>query len=201
MLVGVSAAAAATILGLVLGLVAGYFGGWTDALLSRFTDTVLTVPSLIVLIAIAAFVGPNLVLLIVLIALFEWPSAFRIVRGETLSLKEQDFVLAVKGLGAGPARILRKHLMPAVVGPLTIIGTLLVVSAIMTEATLSFLGLGVPEPTASWGNMLNSAQSLTILQTMPWLWAPPGAAIAITSMAVNFVGDGLRDAFDPRTSR
>ncbi|WP_433607999.1 ABC transporter permease [Dactylosporangium sp. CA-139114] len=201
LLVGLSSALVATLIGLVLGAVAGYFGGWVDGVLSRFADVVLAFPSLIVIIVVAAFVGPSLPTLILSIGLFGWPTPFRIVRGLTLSLREQDALVAVAGLGAGPLRILRRHVVPVVVAPLTVVATLAVAQAILLEATVSFLGLGVPPPTASWGNMLNDAQSLTILETMPWLWLPPGIAIALTILAVNFIGDGLRDAADPRRGR
>ncbi|MFF5234842.1 ABC transporter permease [Dactylosporangium sp. NPDC000521] len=201
LLVGLSSALVATIIGLTLGAVAGYFGRWVDGILSRFADVVLAFPSLIVIIVVAAFVGPSLPMLVLSIGLFGWPTPFRIVRGLTLSLREQDSLVAVAGLGAGPARILRRHVVPVVIAPLTVVATLAVAQAILLEATVSFLGLGVPPPTASWGNMLNDAQSLTILETMPWLWLPPGIAIALTVLAVNFVGDGLRDAADPRRGR
>lgn len=201
LLVGLSAALLATVIGLVLGAVAGYFGRWVDALISRIADVVLSFPTLIIIIVIVAFIGPSLTTLIVGIGLFGWPIGFRIVRGLTLSLREQDSIQAVTGLGARPGRILRKHVVPSVVAPLTVVATLEVAQAILLEAALSFLGLGVPPPTASWGNMLNDAQSLTILETMPWLWLPPGIAIAVTVLAVNFVGDGLRDAVDPRSTR
>lgn len=201
LLVGLSAAALATVIGLVLGAVAGYFGGAVDGFISRVADVVLSFPTLIVIIVIVAFVGPSLPTLILGIGLFGWPIGFRIVRGLTLSLREQDSIQAVTGLGARPIRILVKHVVPAVVAPLTVVATLEVAQAILLEAALSFLGLGVPPPTASWGNMLNDAQSLTILESMPWLWLPPGIAIAVTVLAVNFVGDGLRDAVDPRSTR
>lgn len=198
LLVGLSAALIATTIGLVLGATAGYFGRWVDVVLSRFADVVLSFPTLIIVIVVVAFVGPSLPTLILGIGLFGWPTPFRIVRGLTLSLREQDSIQAVSGLGARSARILRKHVVPSVVAPLTVVATLEVAQAILLEAALSFLGLGVPPPTASWGNMLNEAQSLTILESMPWLWLPPGIAIAVTVLAVNFVGDGLRDAADPR---
>lgn len=201
LLIGLTVALAATLIGLVLGSIAGFFGGWVDAILSRIADVLLSFPTLIVVIIIVAFVGPSITTMILAVGLFEWPTAFRIVRGLTLSLREQDSIRAVRGLGAGTVRILIKHVMPAVFAPLTVVATLLVAQAILLEAGLSFLGLGVPPPTASWGNMLNEAQSFTVLQQMPWLWIPAGAAIAITVLAVNFIGDGLRDALDPRSSR
>lgn len=201
LMVGLTAALTATFIGLMLGALAGYFGGWVDAIISRVTDAVLSFPTLIVVIIVVAFVGPSLTTLILAIGLFDWPTACRITRGLTLSLRNQDAIQAVSGLGAGALRILRKHVLPSVVAPLTVVATVLVAQAILLEAALSFLGLGVPPPTASWGNMLNEAQSLSILESMPWLWLPPGLAIAVTVLAVNFVGDGLRDAADPRGSR
>jgi peptide/nickel transport system permease protein len=201
LLVGLTVALTATVIGLVLGAIAGFFGGWVDAVLSRVTDVVLSFPTLIVVIIIVAFTGPSITTLILAVGLFEWPTAFRIVRGLVLSLRDQDSIRAVRGLGAGTARILVKHVVPAVVAPLTVVATILVAQAILLEAGLSFLGLGVPPPTASWGNMLNEAQSFTVLQSMPWLWIPAGCAIAVTVLAVNFIGDGLRDASDPRSSR
>lgn len=201
LLVGLSVALIATTIGLTLGAIAGYFGGWVDGLISRIADVVLSFPTLIIVIVVVAFVGPSLQTLILAIGLFNWPVAFRIVRGLTLSLREQDSIQGVTGLGARPVRILRKHIVPSVIAPLTVVATLEVAQAILLEAALSFLGLGVPPPTASWGNMLNEAQSLTILESMPWLWLPPGIAIALTVLAVNFVGDGLRDAADPRAAR
>ena len=201
LLVGLTVAVCATAIGLVLGAMAGYFGGWVDAVIGRVTDVVLSFPTLIVVISVVAFVGPSLTTLIVAIALCEWPTACRIVRGLTLSLRQRDSVLAAITLGAGPWHILRRHVAVEVIAPLTVVATILVAQAITLEAALSFLGLGVPPPTASWGNMLNAASSLTALQSMPWLWLPPGIAIAVTILSVYFIGDGLRDAFDPRQSR
>jgi peptide/nickel transport system permease protein len=201
LLVGLTVAVCATAIGLVLGAMAGYFGGWVDAVIGRITDVVLSFPTLIVVISVVAFVGPSLTTLIVAIALCEWPTACRIVRGLTLSLRQRDSVLAAIALGAGPWHILRKHIAVEVIAPLTVVATILVAQAITLEAALSFLGLGVPPPTSSWGNMLNAASSLTALQSMPWLWLPPGVAIAVTILSINFIGDGLRDAFDPRQSR
>ncbi|QYM64079.1 oligopeptide ABC transporter permease [Microbacterium sp. Se5.02b] len=201
LLVGLTVALTATVIGLVLGAIAGFFGGWVDSVLSRITDVVLSFPTLIVVIIIVAFTGPSITTMILAVGLFEWPTAFRIVRGLVLSLRDQDSIRAVRGLGASTAHILVRHVIPSVIAPLTVVATILVAQAILLEAGLSFLGLGVPPPTASWGNMLNEAQSFTVLQSMPWLWIPAGCAIAITVLAVNFIGDGLRDASDPRSHR
>lgn len=196
--VGLIAALVSTGIGLVLGSIAGNYGGWADAVVMRATDVVMSFPALIVIITVVALIGPSMLTIILGIGLFGWPTACRIVRGLALSLREQDFVVAARALGAAESRIITRHLIPSVLSPLTVTATFAVAQAILTEAALSFLGLGVRPPQPSWGNMLNEAQSLTILESMPWLWLPPGIAIAITVLAINFVGDGLRDALDPR---
>jgi len=196
--VGLAAAFLSTSIGLILGSLAGTYGGWVDTLIMRMTDVVLSFPALVVIITIVALVGPSRETVILGIGLFYWPTACRIVRGLALSLREQDFFTAARALGASTSRVITRHMMPSVLSPLTVTGTFAVAQAILLEAALSFLGLGVRPPQPSWGNMLNEAQSLTILESMPWLWLPPGLAIAITVLAINFIGDGLRDALDPR---
>ncbi len=198
MTVGLVAVLIAGIIGTLIGIQAGYFGGWVDNLLMRFTEVVMTFPVLFGVIVLVALVGPNLFNVILVIGVLGWPGLARLVRGQVLSLREMDYVTAARAVGANDSRILGRHILPGVMPYLMVASTLGVASAILTEAALSFLGLGVQIPISTWGNMLYSAQSLTVLQNMPWLWIPPGAAIAITVMAVNFVGDGLRDALDPR---
>jgi peptide/nickel transport system permease protein len=196
--VGLVAALVSTSIGLLLGSIAGTYGGWTDAVIMRLTDVVLSFPALVVIITIVALVGPSMQTVILGIGLFYWPTACRIVRGLALSLREQDFFIAARALGATDGHVITRHMVPSVLSPLTVTATFAVAQAILLEAALSFLGLGVRPPQPSWGNMLNEAQSLTILESMPWLWLPPGLAIAITVLAINFIGDGLRDALDPR---
>jgi peptide/nickel transport system permease protein len=196
--VGIFAAVMSTTIGLILGSIAGTYGGWADALIMRLTDVVLSFPALVVIITVVALVGPSMQTVILGIGLFYWPTACRIVRGLALSLREQDFFIAAKALGARDMHVILRHMVPSVLSPLTVTATFAVAQAILLEAALSFLGLGVRPPQPSWGNMLNEAQSLTILESMPWLWLPPGLAIAITVLAINFIGDGLRDALDPR---
>ena len=196
--VGLVAALMSSGIGLALGSIAGAFGGWVDALIMRLTDVVLSFPALVVIITLVALVGPSMVTIMVGIGLFFWPTACRLVRALALSLREQDFFLAARALGATRSRLITRHLVPSVLSPLTVTATFAVAQAILLEAALSFLGLGVRPPQPSWGNMLTDAQSLTILETMPWLWLPPGLMIAITVLAINFIGDGLRDALDPR---
>lgn len=195
--VGLAAALGAGLLGLVFGTVAGMVGGRVDSVIMRTADVVLSFPSLVIVIVFAGLFGPSLRTIILALALFEWPTASRIARGLTLSLREQEFVEAARAIGSSELRVMIRHIGPAVLPPLAVVVTLLVAQAILVESALSFLGYGVQPPTASWGNMLTEAQSLTILSRMPWLWLSPGLLIALTVLAVNFVGDGLRDAVDP----
>jgi peptide/nickel transport system permease protein len=198
LLVGLTAAFLSTTIGLVLGALAGTYGGWVDTTIMRLTDVFLSFPALVVIITVVALVGPSVQTVILGIGLFYWPTACRIVRGLALSLREQDFFTAARALGASNRHVIVRHMVPSVLSPLTVTATFAVAQAILLEAALSFLGLGVRPPQPSWGNMLNEAQSLTILESMPWLWLPPGLAIAATVLAINFIGDGLRDALDPR---
>jgi peptide/nickel transport system permease protein len=195
--VGVAAALFATGLGLVIGMIAGVFGGWVDSVIMRFTDVVIALPILIAIAIVVGIIGTGVEIVVVVIGLFGWPEAARIVRAVILSLREQDFVMAARALGATNTRIIRKHLIFHALAPLTVTGTFTVAGALLTEASLSYLGIGVRPPQASWGNMLYDAQQLFILRDYPWYWVPPGLAIFVTVLAVNLVGDGLRDALDP----
>ncbi len=199
--VGIAAAISAAGLGTVLGLIAGFKRGWIDTVIMRIVDIFLSFPSLIVILLLVAILGPSVTTIVIVIAFFEWPTSCRIVRQMTLTLREHDFVLAARAGGSSNFRIMRRHIVSGVISPLTVVTTLLSAQAILLEASLSFLGLGVREPQASWGSMLNEAQSITVLEGLPWLWLPPGIAIAATVLAINFIGDGLRDAFDPRQTR
>lgn len=187
------------IIGITLGAISGYYGGAVDSIIQRLTDTVMCFPGLIIIIAAVSLVGPSIYNIMIVIGLLSWPSICRLVRGEFLSLREKEFVTAARAIGARDRRIIFRHLLPNVIAPITVAATFGVAIAILTEAALSFLGLGVQPPTASWGNMITSAQSATVLQQMPWLWVPPGVMIAVSVLSINFIGDGLRDALDPRT--
>ncbi len=198
--VGVLAVSLYVLVGTVLGAMAGYFGGWLDHLAMRLVDTVLSVPILLMVIVFVSVVGPSLFSVITVIGLLGWPGTARLVRGQFLSLREEEFIMAARVVGASDARIVVRHMLPNTLAPLTVLATFGVATAILLEASLSFLGLGVRPPTASWGNMLFDAQSPTVLSDMPWLWLSPGLAIAVTVLAVNFIGDGIRDAVDPRTT-
>ncbi|MDQ6603737.1 MAG: ABC transporter permease, partial [Chloroflexota bacterium] len=195
--VGLVAVGIYTIIGLLLGALAGYYGGWVDSVIMRFADIVLSFPSLIIIITVVSILGPNIYNVMLVIGLLGWPPMARILRGLFLSLRERDFILASRTVGAPPARIIFKHLLPNALAPVIVAATFGIAQAILLEAGLSFLGLGVQPPTASWGNMLTDAQSLTVLESMPWLWIPPGIMIALAVLSINFIGDGLRDALDP----
>lgn len=195
--VGLVAVIIYAVIGSTLGALAGYYGGWVDLLIMRMTDTVMTFPVLIIIITIVALVGANIFNIMLVIGFLSWPGICRLVRGQILSLREMEFITATRALGASGRYIIIQHLIPNVVSQITVAATFGIAIAIMTEASLSFLGLGVPAPIPSWGQMLTDAQKLSVLATMPWLWVPPGTMISLTVLSVNFVGDGLRDALDP----
>lgn len=196
--VGVASMAVATTIGVILGSLAGFFGGKLDSAIMRFTDIILCFPALLVILSVVTVVGPSVLNVILVIGSFSWPGICRLVRGQYLSLRQQEFVTAARCIGAPSSQIMFRHMMPNVVAPLTVYVTLGVASAILTEAGLSFLGLSVQVPTPTWGNMLLGATSISIIENNWWLWLPPGIAIAGTVLAINFVGDGLRDVLDPR---
>ena len=196
--VGLVAVTIYTSIGVILGAVSGYFGGLIDGVIQRLTDTVMCFPTLIIIIAAVSVTGPSIWNVMLILGLLTWPGTCRLVRGQFLSLREQEFVEAARSVGTSNLRLIFRHILPNSIAPVIVSATFGVAAAILTEAGLSFLGLGVQPPTASWGNLINLAQSATILQEMPWLWAPPGILIAIAVLSINFVGDGLRDALDPR---
>lgn len=198
--VGLVAVTIATVIGITLGSISGYFGGLVDGVLQRLTDTVMCFPPLVVIIAAVSITGPSIWNVMMIIGLLTWTGTCRLVRGEFLALREREFVEAARALGVADLRLIFRHVLPNALAPVIVAATFGVAAAILTEAGLSFLGLGVQPPTASWGNQINLAQSATILQRMPWLWAPAGLLIAVAVLSINFVGDGLRDALDPRSS-
>lgn len=198
LLVGVSVVLISLLVGLPLGAIAGYLGGFTDACIMRFVDVVLSFPGVLIVITLIAMLGPSLLNLIIVMGLLNWPPITRLLRADFLSLRERDFTLAARAIGVPNARIVARHLLPNAMAPIIVAATFGVASAILLEAGLSFLGLGVQVPTASWGNMLSAAQTLSVLEGAPWRWVPPGVMIALAVLAINFIGDGLRDALDPR---
>jgi peptide/nickel transport system permease protein len=191
--------AMSAVIGTTVGSLAGFYGRTVDTLLMRLTDLVLTFPRLVIVIALVAVLGPGVESTVLTLGLLSWPQIARIVRGEFLHLREEEFVLAAENCGAPSRVIILRHLLPNVVGPVTVALTLLMADAILLEAALSFLGLGVQIPSPSWGNMLQDAQSVNVLENIPWMWFFPGTFIVITVLSINFVGDGLRDAFDPKS--
>ncbi len=197
--VGITTTVLATVAGVSIGLVAGYFGGWVDAVLARFIDAVLAFPFIVLALALAAILGPSLAIVIGVISFFSWAGISRIVRGQTLSLKEKEYIEAARSIGAGPWRIMFIDILPNLMGPVLVLATLYIPTAVVFEATLSFLGIGIPAPAASWGNILAEAQSY--YQVAWWYVVFPAAALLITTLAFNLLGDGIRDAMDPRTER
>jgi peptide/nickel transport system permease protein len=198
--VGFGAVAISLLIGTTLGVIGGYYGGAADQIIGRLTDTIMSLPPLLLVIVFVSIVGPSLESVIVVIALLTWPWIARLVRGQYLALRESEFVTAARVVGVTDSGIMFKHLLPNILGPLSVAATFYTAQAILLEAGLSFLGLGVKPPTPSWGNMVNLAQDANVLQYMPWMWLPPALAIALIVLGINFVGDGLRDALDPRSN-
>lgn len=194
--VGVLAMAVALSLGTVLGALAGYFGGFVDSLIMRFTDVMLSIPELFLIIAFSVFLGSSVSTIIISIGLLNWMPVARIVRSMFLQIKEQEFVTAARCVGARNGRIMWMHILPNSVAPLAVAATLAIGSAILTETSVSYLGLGIQPPTPSWGNMLKNAQD--VIWSAPWVAVFPGLAIFVTTLCINFMGDALRDALDPR---
>ncbi len=201
LLVGVASTGIAMVIGVVLGLVSGYFGGWMDMLLMRITDMVMAFPYIMLILVVASLVGPGMWNIIFILGFLNWPGVARLVRGNVLAIKESNYIKAAKVSGLSTPRILFGQILPNTVAPILVNATSGIALAILDEAALSFLSMGVQPPAASWGNMLNGAQSLTILTSQPWLWLPPGLAIVLTVLSINFMGDALRDALDPTNTR
>lgn len=198
LIVAVSAVVISTVIGTVLGLLAGYFGGWVDSVISRITEIFMSFPNFVLLVLLSAMLGPGIWNVTMIIGLFSWMMITRLVRGQTMQIRNQQYIEASVAIGLSPQQILLRHILPNLVAPIMVAATLAIAGAMLSEAALSFLGLGIQPPTASWGNMLTSAQSLQVLVNEPWAWLGPGLAITVTVLSVNYLGDGLRDTFDPR---
>jgi ABC-type dipeptide/oligopeptide/nickel transport system permease subunit len=199
LLVGVLATALTVAVGVILGLAAGFFGGWVDTVLSRLVDVVLSVPFILVVLALVSIFGASLTITVLVIGFFSWASVARIVRGQVLSLREREFVEAARSLGSSDWRIMFVDILPNVLTQVIVYTTLLIPVVIVTQATLSFLGLGLPPPTADWGGMISGARNTYTVA--PWYIGFPSAALIITTLAFNLFGDGVADAFDPRADR
>jgi len=211
LLIGLTAVIVQVVVGVLMGALSGYYGGWLDSILMRFTESIMTIPLLFLLLVMAKFFSgqvPNIdlfgrtfsgsvVVIVLIIGLTTWPRLARIVRAEFLALKENDFVLAAHATGTSNNQIMFKHILPNTIAPIVVDATLSVAGAILAEAYISFLGMGVQPPTATWGNMITGAT--TYIEQAPWIWFFPGVLILITVLSINFLGDGLRDALDPRS--
>jgi peptide/nickel transport system permease protein len=201
LLVGALAVVVSLVVGTLLGGVAGFFRGAWDMAIMRVTDVVMTFPQIVIILTAAAMVGPGLRNTILIIGLLNWPIPCRLVRARLLSIREMEFVQASRALGVSSLRILVRVALPNAIDVIVVNASLGVATAILLEAGMSFLGLGVQPPTPSWGNLLNAARQLNILETYTWEWVPAAAAIIVTVLCINLIGDGLRDAFDPRSER
>ena len=201
LLVGILATVISTVIGVVLGLIAGYFGGVADMILMRFTDMVMSFPYILLVLVAAAIFNPGLWSIILILGFVDWPGVARLVRGNVLSLRETNFVKGNVVAGMPLRHILFSEILPNTVAPILVYATSVMAISMLDEAALSFLGMGVQPPMASLGNMLNGAQSITVLTSQPWLWLPPGIMIVVLVVSINFVGDALRDAFDPSGGR
>ena len=196
--VGVLATIIQLAIGITLGAIAGYFGGIADKIIMRFVDIIMCFPFMVIAITIASILGPSIWNVMIIIGILGWPKIARIVRAEILSLKEREFIEAAKALGLDSKDIILKHIIHNIYAPIIVYGTLGIAQGILSEASLSFLGMGVKQPQPSWGNMLSAAQNMRVLQSEWWLWVPPGLLVFLTIISINFLGDGLKDALDPK---
>lgn len=196
LLVGVMSVFIYILIGIILGAVSGYYGGFTDGAIMRIVDIMLSIPTFFFILAIQVMLTPSITNVIIVIGLTGWAAPTRLIRGQVLSVKEMAYIEAAKACGAKNSMIITKHIIPNSIAPVIVMATLGVANAILTESVLSFLGIGVQEPNASWGNMLMRAQEY--ISTAPWMALYPGLLIMITVLSFNFVGEGLRDAIDPK---
>jgi len=201
LIVGIGSVIIYAAIGITLGLLSGYFGGAIDSIIMRITEVFMAYPQFMIILVIVSLIGPNMITVMLVMGFMGWPPICRLVRGEVLRVKSLDYVSAAIVTGYSPGTIVFKHILPNVLSPILVNCTFGIASAILIEASLSFLGMGVQPPAASWGNMLTSAQSITILSEEPWRWIPPGIAILIAVLTINFLGDGLNEAIDGDSNR
>jgi peptide/nickel transport system permease protein len=194
LIVGMGSVVIYASIGIALGLLSGYFGGMADSVIMRITEVFMAYPHFMIIMVIVSLIGPNMITVMLVMGLMGWPPICRLVRGEVLKIKSMDYIASAVVTGYSAYTIVFKHILPNVLSPILVNATFGIASAILMEASLSFLGLGVQPPTASWGNMLTSAQSLTTLSEEPWRWIPPGIAILVAVLTINFLGDGLNEA-------
>ncbi|MCC3869005.1 oligopeptide ABC transporter permease [Terrisporobacter mayombei] len=198
-IVGIASMTVQLVIGVIMGAIAGYFGGIAEKIIMRIIDVIMCFPFFVIAVSVAAVVGPGVKNLIIIIGFLMWPNIARIVRAEILALKENDYIMAAKAMGLSSFEIIKSHILPNIMSPILVAATLAIANGILTEASLSFLGIGVKLPQPSWGNMLIAAQNIGTLQREWWLWIPAGSLIILMVLSINFVGDGLRDALDPKT--
>ncbi len=198
--VGIISTLISVAIGIPLGLLAAFYRGWFETLVMRAADIFMTIPSTILILFLVSMFGPSIVTVTVVIGVLGWTKFARQIYGTVLSVREKDYVEGGKAIGQRDGVIIARYILPNAIAPIFISITFRIASAIILESSLSFLGMGVQMPAASWGNMLYNAQSITILKSCQWMWLPPGLALMITILSINFIGNGLRDALDPKTS-
>jgi peptide/nickel transport system permease protein len=201
LLVAIGSTTISAVIGFLVGAISALAGRFADAITMRFVDLVMTLPPVIFLLVLASIAGTGIWPTVLVISLLSWPLLARMIRSRLLELRERDFVIAARGMGAGLPHLLLRHGLPNSIDILVVFATLQIANSILLEAGLSFLGLGIAPPAASWGNMLNAARSTAVFEQYPWQWLFPGGALVLAVLAINFIGDGLRDAFDPRTEQ
>ncbi len=196
--VGLLSTLVSILIGVPLGLCAGYFRGWFEVIVMRLVDIFMSFPSMILILVLVSIIGPSMWSVTLVIGVMGWPQFARFIYGNVLSVRSKEYVEGAYAIGAKDYRILRDYILPNSIAPIFITATFRTAGAILEEAALSFLGMGVQPPQASWGNILYGAQSITVLATRTWFWLPPGIMLALTVLSINFIGDGLRDALDPK---
>lgn len=196
--IGVAASLSGAFLGLVMGALAGYFGGWIDSLFTRLSEIMLTFPNMILILILSAIIGRGVGVLIFIYAITGWMTPFRMIRSSFLSLREETYVEVARSFGFSNCRIIFNHILPNTLSPLMVTATTNVATYILNEAGLSFIGVGIPVQIPTWGSIMNAAKSIDVVTDYWWLWLFPGIVLSLFVLAVNFLGDGLRDAFDPK---
>lgn len=198
MLVGICSVVVSMLIGVPLGLIAGYYRGAAEAVIMRVADIFMSFPSIMLILVLVAVIGPSVASITVVLGILGWTQFARLIYSKVLSVREKEYVESAKAIGTKNFGIILKYVLPNSFAPCLITMTFQMASAILTEASLSFLGMGVQPPTASWGNLMYEAQSIQVLSHQPWTWVPPGICLVITVLSINFFGDGLRDALDPK---
>lgn len=198
--VGVVSTAISVVIGIPLGLLAAFYRGWFETIVMRTADIFMTIPSTILILFLVSMFGPSIITVTVVIGVLGWTKFARQIFGTVLAVREKDYIEGGRAIGQKDSVIIAKYILPNAIAPIFISITFRIAAAIIQESSLSFLGMGVQMPAASWGNMLYNAQSITILKSCQWMWIPPGVALVITILSINFIGNGLRDALDPKTA-